>query len=230
MRHGKFIAIEGTDGSGKKEQTARLVKRLEEAGIEAAPFDFPRHGEPSSWFVDEYLNGAFGMLQEVNAKTASLFYALDRYAAAPAIRAALNAGKVAISDRYVASNLAHQGSKYDDPKEREEYFIWNYDIEYNINGIPKPDLNIILHVPSDIAQELIDKKPERHYLGGEKKRDIHEADNGHLKRTEEVYKQLASIFPNDFALIECVEDGALLSVEAVHEKIWAIVRRTLGLS
>jgi dTMP kinase len=228
MGQGKFIAIEGTDGSGKNEQTVRLVRRLKDAGVKVASFEFPRHGEPSSWFVDEYLNGVFGTLQDVSAKTASLFYALDRYAAAPAIRAALAAGDVVIANRYVASNLAHQGSKYDDVDERARYFAWNYDVEYRANGIPKPDLSIILHVPAAVAQGLVDKKPARSYLGGERKRDIHEADVGHLRRTEEVYRQLAATFPDDFTIVECFENEALLSVEDVHEKVWAIVSRVLG--
>lgn len=225
---GKFIVIEGTDGSGKGEQTIRLVKRIKDSGKEISPFDFPRYSEPSAWFVSQFLNGNFGTIDEVGPKTASLFYALDRYAAAPSIRAALNAGNVVISNRYVASSLGHQGSKYDDANERKKYFEWNSDLEYNINGIPKPDLNIILHVPAEIAQELVDKKLERQYLGG-KKRDLHEADINHLKRTEETYQQLAALYPADFTVVECVENGTLLSIDEVHEKVWAVAKKKLGL-
>jgi len=228
MATGKFIVIEGTDGSGKGEQTIRLVKRIKDSGKEVSPFDFPRYNEPSSWFISEYLNGRFGTLEEVSPKTASIFYALDRYAAAPAIRAALDKNNIVISNRYVASNLGHQGSKYNSSDERKKYFEWNYDLEYNINGIPKPDLNIILHVPAEIAQALVDKKLERQYLGG-KKRDLHEADISHLKRTEETYKQLAELFPDDFTVVECVENGRLLSIDEVHEKVWAIASKTLWL-
>lgn len=225
---GKFLVIEGTDGSGKGEQTSRLVKRIQESGATVAPFDFPRYAEPSAWFVSQYLNGNFGTLEEVGPKTASLFYALDRYAAARDIRAALEEGKVAISNRYVASNLGHQGSKFSDPEERKKYFTWNYDLEYGVNKIPKPDLNIILHVPARMAQELVDKKNQRQYLG-DKKRDLHETDLGHLERTEEVYRQLAALYPEDFTLVECVENGNLLTIEQVHEKVWSIARRVLGL-
>lgn len=227
MTKGKFIVIEGTDGAGKGEQTLRLVKRIKDSGKEIVPFDFPRYSEPSSWFVNQYLNGKFGTLDEINPKTASLFYALDRYAAAPDIRAALDAGSVAVSNRYVASNLGHQGSKFNDVDERHHYFEWNYDLEYAINGIPKPDLNIILHVPAEIAQELVDKKIERQYLVG-KKRDLHEADIAHLKRAEETYLQIAEQFPQDFTVVECFENGKLLSIEEVHEKVWVIAQKILG--
>lgn len=226
MTKGKFIVIEGTDGSGKGEQTIRLVKHLKDVGRDVAPFDFPRYNEPSSWFVSEYLKGSFGTLDQIGPKTASIFYALDRYAAAPQIRSAIDAGKVVISNRYVASNLGHQGSKFSDSKEREEYFKWNYDLEYVIDSIPKPDLNIILHVPAEIAQKLVDQKAERQYLGG-KKRDLHESDLGHLKRTEEVYRQLSVLFPNDFVVVECVEDGHLLTMDEVHDRVWKIVEKNV---
>jgi dTMP kinase len=228
MANGKFFVIEGTDGSGKGEQTIRLVKRMKDSGIDVQPFDFPRYSEPSAWFVSQFLNGNFGTIDQVRPKTASLFYALDRYAAAPSLREALAAGKVVVSNRYVASSLAHQGSKFDDPAARREYFGWNSDLEYNINGIPRPDLNIILHVPAEIAQELVDKKVERQYLGG-KKRDLHETDINHLKKTERVYKELAEMFPKDFTIIECVENGKLLSIDAIHEKVWAVAANVLGL-
>ena len=225
---GKFIVIEGTDGSGKGEQTVRLAKRLKDGGHAVAPFDFPRYSEPSAWFVSRYLNGEFGTIDEVGPKTASLFYALDRYAAAPEIRRALGRGDVVISNRYVGSNLGHQGSKFGDSEERRKYFEWNYDLEFNINKIPKPDLNIILHVPAHIAQELVDKKSERQYFSG-KKRDLHETDLGHLQRTEEVYKQLAELFSNDFTVIECAPEGKLMSIEEVHEKVWSVAKKALGI-
>jgi dTMP kinase len=223
---GKFIVIEGTDGSGKGEQTIRLVKRLKDTGAPVMPFDFPRYAEPSAWFVSQYLNGAFGTIEEVGPKTASLFYALDRYAAALEMRAAIDRGEIVVSNRYVGSNLGHQGSKFSDSAERQKYFEWNYDLEFNINKIPKPDLNIILHIPAEIAQELVDKKIERQYLSG-KKRDLHEADLGHLKRTEEVYQQLAKLFPRDFTVVECVENGVLLSIDQVHEKVWATAQKII---
>ncbi len=226
MGRGKFIVIEGTDGSGKNEQTMRLVKHLEREGYNVASFDFPRYNEPSSWFVSEYLRGGFGTLEEVGSKTASLFYALDRYAAAPHIRSAIDEGVMVVSNRYVASNLGHQGSKIDDEGERGQYFQWDYDLEYVVNGIPQPDLNIILHLPAEIAQKFVDQKTERKYLSG-KKRDIHESDLNYLIRTEKVYEQLSVLYPKEFTVVECIENGNLLSLDQVHDKVWDIIEKTI---
>ncbi len=224
-KKGMFLVIEGTDGSGKGEQTRRLVERLQEEGYPVATFDFPRYGQPSAWFVEQYLNGAFGELREVSPKTASLFYALDRYAAGPEIRAALAAGKVVISNRYVASNLGHQGSKME-KDERRKFFDWNVELEYEANGIPRPDLNLILHVDAGVAQKLVDQKAERRHLNG-KKRDLHEADLDHLRRTEETYREIAGAFPEYFATVECMAGDRLRSPEEVHEIVWSVVKERI---
>ena len=229
MKRGKFIVLEGTDGSGKATQFRLLSERLRKAKVKASTFDFPRYGHPSAWFVERYLNGDFGSLKEVGPKTASLFYALDRYAAGPAIRSALAQGKTVISNRYVASNLGHQGSKMRGPAAKRKYFRWDMELEYGTNNIPEPDLNLILHVPAKVAQKLVDQKLRRRYLLNGKKRDLHETDLGHLKRTEGTYLLLSELFPEKFRLVECVKGDRLLSPEEVHEKVWQIVRGRLKL-
>ncbi len=224
-KKGVFLVIEGTDGSGKGEQTRRLLERLQSEGHLVATFDFPRYGQSSAWYVEQYLNGTFGELREVHPKTASLFYAMDRYAAGPEIRAAIAEGKVVISNRYVASNLGHQGSKMEEG-ERKKFFDWDVDLEYEINGIPRPDLNIILHVPAGVAQALVDKKAERQYLNG-KKRDLHEADLDHLERTEKTYREIAETFPEYFVMVECMDGERLRSPEEVHEMVWNVVKERI---
>ena len=228
-RAGKFLVIEGTDGSGKAEQTQRVVTRLAAMGVRVAMFDFPRYDQESSWFIREYLNGNFGTLDQINPMTASLFFALDRYAAARDIVECLAEGMVVISNRYAASNLAHQGSKFNDLKQRHAYFQWCHDLEYNVNKIPKPDCNIVLLVPPETAQALVDHKAAREHLGG-KKRDLHEADIEYLRKTHDVYRELVQLFPEYFVAVDCVREGRLLSIEEIHEIIWDQVGRALALS
>src|SRR5215217_2684791 len=98
-RRGTFLVIEGTDGSGKGTQFKKLVERLEGEGYEVAQFDFPQYGQPSAYFVEQYLNGKYGTAEEVGPYTGSVFYALDRYQAAPAIRQALSEGKIVLANR-----------------------------------------------------------------------------------------------------------------------------------
>lgn len=218
---GVLLVIEGTDGSGKGTQHKLLVERLQKEGYDVATFDFPQYDSPSSHFVREYLNGNYGSAEEVGPYTASLFYALDRYEAAPAIRDALDAGKVVVANRFTGSNMAHQGTKFASAEERNGYFLWLDAIEFRMLNIPRPDMSLVLRVPADIAQELVDQKEARSYT--DKKRDIHEADINHLKRSVEVYDNLCELFPNDFKQLDCVRGGKLLDIDTVANLIWESV-------
>ncbi len=223
MSKGKFIVIDGTDGSGKATQLELLAIRLREAGYQVETADFPQYGQKSAGLVEEYLNGKYGTAEQVGAYRASIFYACDRYDASFKIRKWLDQGKVVISNRYVTSNMGHQGGKIKDAKERREYFDWLFEFEYNLFKIPQPDLNVILHVDAAIAQKLVDDKDERAYLNGAK-RDIHENDLGHLRNAEQVYLEIASSFPN-FALIECVKENQIMTREKISELVWQEVRK-----
>ncbi|MBU4493296.1 MAG: thymidylate kinase, partial [Nanoarchaeota archaeon] len=106
---GKFIVIAGTDGSGKATQIKILVKRLKDKGYEVEIADFPQYGKKSAALVEEYLNGKFGLAEEVGPYRASIFYACDRYAASFKIKEWLDEGKIVVSNRYVSANVGHQG-------------------------------------------------------------------------------------------------------------------------
>ncbi len=221
---GKLIVLEGTDGSGKGTQFKHLVERLAHEGIKAVSLAFPQYGKKSSGPIEEYLNGRYGKAGEVNPYAASLFYAIDRFDVSKEIKARLEEGYLMILDRYVDSNAGHQGGKIKDAKEREKFIEWLYDIEYRILGIPKPNLVIILHVPAEIGQKLVAKKQARPYLDGGKKSDAHEADLSHLKAAEASYLWLAKKYPEDHRLIECVENGELLTPEKIHTKVWGVLK------
>lgn len=227
MDKGLFIMIEGTDGSGKGTQTELLVERLKRENYPVEIINFPRYGERSAAMVEDYLNGKFGTAEEVGPYRASIFFATDRYAAAPEIRQWLEEGKIVIANRYVGSNMAHNGGKIADPTEREKFFAWIDELEYTIFNIPRPDCSLILHVSPEISQRLVDQKAARAYLQG-KKRDIHEDDINHLRQAEASYLHLAQKFPG-FQIIECAPGGELLAVETIQELIWTALKPTLTL-
>jgi dTMP kinase len=219
--------LDGIDGSGKSVQTKLLINRLKKAGKKVAMISFPQYGSASAAPIEQYLNGVYGSAQDVGPYRASILYAIDRYAAAPRIRAWLKAGKIVVANRYVASNMGHQGGKIANAKERKKFFVWNDNLEYNIFDIPRPDVNIILHVRPDIAQKLVDQKGARAYLKGAK-RDIHEADIKHLAEAERTYLEIAKLF-SGYQVVECVEKNEILPIKNIHEKIWKIVAHRLKL-
>jgi len=218
-KKGLFVVIEGSDGTGKKTQCDLLNKRLADEGFEVKLLDFPRYEERSSLPVQLYLNGDLGNLEDIDARAASLLFAFDRKQTADQIRAWLGSGSIVLSNRYVASNLGHQGGKIEDSVEREEFWSDLMYLEYGFCRLPKPDINIILYVDLDIAHKNVGKKEDRKYLKG-KRRDIHEDDKSHQFNAAEAYRNLVETYPKDFILIECSPDGEILSAEKIHELIW----------
>ena len=157
-KKGKFIVIDGTDGSGKATQTEKLVDRLRAEEYSVFMLDFPQYGERSAALVEDYLNGKFGTAEEVGPYRASIFYACDRFAASKKIKERLERGEVVVSNRYVSANMGHQAGKIADPLERDNFLEWLESLEYDIFGIPRPDCQILLYADPVIAQKLVDKK------------------------------------------------------------------------
>lgn len=216
-QYGRFIVIDGPDGSGKKTQTDLLINTLRVSGYESEMMDFPQYGKVSAAMLEKYLKGEYGKL---NPEAASIFYAIDRFDASYKLRGLLSDGKIVLANRYVTSNAGHQGAKISDANDRIKFYKWLDNLEYGTYNIPKPDLNIILHVPHEVAWELIEKRSKDE----DRKRDIHEEDPEHLKRAEQVYLEIAELYPNT-RLIECVENRRLLTPQEVHTKVWELVRR-----
>lgn len=222
-KKGKFIVIDGTDGSGKATQTKLLIDRLKKLGRQVEMVDFPQYGKKSAGLAEEYLNGNYGTAEEVGPYRASIFYAVDRYDASFKIKKWLDAGKIVVSNRYVAANMAHQGGKIKNARTRGKYFRWLHNLEFKIFAIPQPDRNLILHVDAAVAQKLVDSKGKRAYIQNGK-RDIHEKDLTHLRNAEKVYLEIAQKFPG-FQLVECTKNGNIMTKAEISDLVWNKIKK-----
>lgn len=222
---GKFIVIDGTDGSGKTTQFNLLTDKLKAEGYDVEIADFPQYNTKSAGLVEEYLGGKYGGADDVTPYQSSIFYAVDRFDASFKIREWLKAGKIVVANRYVSASLGHQGGKIANPLERKVFFNWLYELEYKIFNIPKPDLSLILHVEAEIAQKLAANRHREDWVG--KTRDIHEENLDHLKKAEEVYLEIAKSFP-DFKLIKCTREGEILTREEIHQLVWIYSNQILN--
>jgi dTMP kinase len=211
---GKFIAIEGIDGSGKRTQLDLLVGTLESRGMQCARFSFPRYESSFGKLVAQYLNGEFGPLSAVDAHLSALLYAGDRFEAKQELEAALQSGKTLLADRYIASNLAHQTARTV-PERQQEFLQWLKNLEYRLYGLPTEDLVIYLRLPLSEAHRLVGLKKAREYTTLQ--RDLQEADQKHLEQAALVYELLAKE-PN-WVTIDCAAGGALLSPDAIHSAV-----------
>lgn len=218
-RPGIFIALEGTNGSGKSTQFDLIVDRLKKNGYKVEELRFPRYDQPSSYFIKEYLAGNLGKPEKIGPYTASMFFTMDRYRAAKQIRKALEEGKVVVADRFTGSNMAHQGILFDNPEERRGFFIWLDQIEFEMFKIPRPDISLVLRVPAEIAIKNVSRRGN--------KKDIHESDTEHMRKSVEVYDNLCQLFPKDFKQIDCVRSGEILDKKIINDQIWETMKSYL---
>ncbi|MGH9773331.1 MAG: dTMP kinase [Candidatus Acidiferrales bacterium] len=222
---GKFIVLEGIDGSGKRTQMEMLLASLTSRGIACTQVSFPRYSGFFGKMVAQYLNGEFGALESVDAHFSALLYAGDRLEAKEMISSELAKGSTVLADRYIGSNLAHQGARV--PAERREGFLrWLEKLEYEVYELPVEDLVIYLRVPAAEAQRLVSRKGEREYT--KRQRDLQEENLAHLEAAAAVYDELAR--GANWVKIECYDAKrqALRTPEEIHREVEGTVEARLG--
>ena len=216
---GKIIVIEGTDCSGKATQTELLVKRLKKEKKKCISFSFPDYDTPTGKVVGgaylgkpEICASFFDDLTTVDPKVACLYYAADRKYNINKVLDYVKQGYYVVLDRYVTSNLAHQGCKIDDPDERFYMYQWIDKLEYWLLELPKPDITIFLHVPFDFMKELAKNRD---------KIDANEKNPDYLKKAERTYVELSQLY--NWNIVECVNSNRLRSIDDIGEEIYNIV-------
>ena len=214
---GKLILIEGTDCSGKETQSRLLVEKLNERGKKAVYFTFPYYESPTGKIVggpylgkEEISSSYFPEgASRVPAKVASLYFAADRYYNLPLLQKLLDSNDYVILDRYVYSNMAHQGGKIESKEERYKMYDFLYELEFNMLGLIKPDMVIFLHMPYLYASVL---KQNRTSLDG------HEKDPNHLKNAENSYLELSDRY--NFSYVICVKDNEIRDIDEINEELY----------
>ena len=213
---GKFIVLEGIDGSGKRTQVQALAQSLAQRGTPFAQISFPNYDGFYGKLVAQFLNGEFGPLSAVDPHFSALLYAGDRLESKPAIESALAAGKLLLADRYVASNLAHQGARMA-PEKRGNFLAWLRQLEYEVHALPVEDLVVYLRVPVAEAHRLVGHKAAREYTTA--RRDLQESDIAHLEAASRIYDDLAR--QPHWVTIDCYDAtaGALRAAPSIHQEI-----------
>lgn len=222
---GKIIVIDGVDGSGKGTQCKLLKERLKRENYALYSCSFPRYDDGASIFVRRYLNGDYGINpNDVSAYQASLCYAMDRCdffkTDKEAIEAIADPNVIMVTDRYTTSNLIHQGTKIEDENEQAKFNKWLWQLEYEILGIPKPDMVIIPVLEAKANIELVRKRNiENRALENKMSTDIHVADMEYLRKTIESSRIIVEQM--GFDVIDCMnKNGGIRTIEDIHEEIY----------
>ena len=223
MGKGKLIVLEGIDGSGKSAQYRRLCERMENDKIVYNHIVFPRYDKDSSALIRLYLGGAFGTHPwDVNAYTASTFYAVDRFASYRDDWGKMyENGGLILSDRYTTSNAVHQGSKLSD-EELPAFFSWLADLEYNKMGLPEPDLVLYLDVDLETSRRRMRRREEKNHTHA----DIHEMDSDYLARCLRTADMACKHY--GWTRIPFQKDGQEREVDEKNAEIYNIILQTLG--
>jgi len=143
-KKGKFIAIEGIDGSGTTSQSLLLKRYLEERGIEVTLTAEPTEGE-----VGKLIRNILGGASKSPPEMLALLFAADRVDHYKnTIEPELNKGRWVVSDRYLLSSLAYQSVECDS--------AW---VE-SINGaVAHADLTVLLDLEVEKTMERLRGRP-----------------------------------------------------------------------
>lgn len=216
-----LIAIDGLDGGGKRTQSEILYNRLKNKGYKVHLVSFPFYESKSSSAVKMYLDGEITKdTMELNPYICSSFYAVDRV-----IQYKKNLEKlmededaIIILDRYISSNIIHQGGKIKDLATRKQFFRWAYDYETRLLGIPKEDITVVLDVPVWKSQELLKER----YNNDESSMDIHESNVKYLNMCYDSMNSALVILNEEgynWVKVDCVVDKEMRSKEDIADEI-----------
>lgn len=219
---GKLIVIDGGDNVGKATQADMLMRRLVAEGVAVGKLDFPRYSQNTfGHLLEDCLKGRMGDFMNLHPKIAATLFAADRFESKEELEKWLQEERVVVLDRYVSANMLHQGAKIDDPDEREEFLRWLDHVEYEIFGLPRPDLTIYLEVPPEESQKLLEYVVS---IGG-KTPDVAEADRLHQEKVAECANYLRQS-RDEWVTIMCLDStGSLRTREDIHEELFSIVKQ-----
>ncbi len=137
-----FITFEGIDGAGKTLQARLLRDRLVREGYKVWLTEEPTKGVIGAVLRD-FVEGRISLREE----TVALLFAADRLEHLREIEKALSDNVYVISDRYLLSSLAYQGSKLPISWVKE------------INRFARlPDLVVLLDLPPEVAYSRVLRK------------------------------------------------------------------------
>jgi dTMP kinase len=206
---GKFITLEGGEGTGKSTQASLLALRLATLGVSAQLTREPG-GSPGAEIMRHVLLS--GAAKPLGADTEAMLFAAARDDhVRQTILPALDAGKWVICDRFADSTRVYQGVLGAvDPRLIRA-------LERVSIGDLKPDLTLVLDVPVEVGM----KRAAGRRRGG--KADRFEAEDIDFhKKLRKAYLELASV-END----RCVVIDAKAPKKMVAQRIWEIVQLQL---
>ena len=208
---GKIIVIEGIEGSGKETQSKLLVESLNEIGIKAIEFSFPMYDTPTGRIFKNCLlsnNNYFPEGYEaLDPELVCLYTAADRKYNIKTIKKYLDLDYIVVINRYTSSNMANQGSKYEEAEDRFYMYQWIDKLEYWLLKLPKPDYTILLNMPYKYNNQL----------------SFDFSNNNKQEKVLRAYMELAGLYNWD--VIDCIIDNKEKTRDEIHKEIIELLEK-----
>ncbi|MEN0130728.1 MAG: dTMP kinase [Brevundimonas sp.] len=200
---GLFVSLEGGDGAGKSTQARLLRDWLEAAGREVVLTREPGGTELGRLLRDAVLHG-----EDVDPRTEALLYATDRaHHVASLVRPALARGAVVVTDRYLDSSVAYQGSGRDlGADEVEALSMWATE------GL-LPALTVLLDLDPVLGRSRLTGDPDRLERAGD---EFH-------RLTREAFLARAAADPGRWLVLDATQppDALAAAIRARVEELVA---------
>jgi dTMP kinase len=193
---GRFIVLEGIDGSGTTTQSQRLVAAFERAGLRAH-FTHEPSGLPLGQLLRSFLTGAD--LERPDWDGMALLFAADRLQhVSHEIEPLLAQGVTVVCDRYDLSSLAYQSATAPDGS---AVLPWLRAINQRAR---RPDVTFVFDVDAAVAEARRAQRGSRPELF--ERRELQ-------RRLAEIYVDADRLLPGD-TLVHLDAGGTLDEVEA----------------
>lgn len=206
---GRFITLEGPEGSGKTTAARHLADWLRRRGVPTVLTHEPG-GTPLGEEVRRIVLHMRGMSDDLDPRADALLFAAGRAQhVASVIRPALERGEWVVCARFLDSSLAYQGGGYGndlDELRRLQYFA-----TYGL----VPDLTLLLDLPVELGLERTRRRREWNRF-----EDTEEL--AFFEQVRAAYLRLAEEEPDRFRII-----GASGTVEAADDAIREVVEPLL---
>jgi dTMP kinase len=198
MKQGKFITIDGVEGSGKSTQIKFICSYLQEKGVEVV-----RTREPGGTELGEKIRalllGVETGAMHNDTELLLMFSARNEHIQNK-IKPALAQGKWVVSDRFTDASFAYQGGGRSlDLKRIEALETW-------VQGEFRPDLTLLLDLNVDIGMARIEVRLT--------KDRIEKEERAFFERVRQVFIDRSQQYPQRIKLVD-----ASVGVDEVSQQI-----------
>jgi dTMP kinase len=221
---GFLISFDGIDSSGKETQAKLLLDRIRSTGRGTGFFQTPDYTTPSGIKLKRLFQEIDGSWNNLSWLEKMKLIASNRVEHRDEVIQILDQDGVVIYDRYVPSSIAHITAdalaSADIPLDRPSIQAEVEGYEYGHNRMPRENLSIFLDLSPQQAAALLQHRKQQLADADEATDEI-----DLQQRIYREYQLLVSKYPDRCAQVDCTKQQQLLSIAAISDKVWQVVRR-----